>query len=534
MRNGTFRPAFLASIIALAAASPASGAGLDLSDPPQAPNLPGVELPPPVSDTVDEVRGTVGGLVDRVEPVLPPDEPEPAPPPPTEPPDTTFADATPTTPPPAEPVTRGEGGPAGGARPARSPAADASSRDRRGGGGDPADARGASGSGRATEETEAPGLPAQLVEALSALPTSLLLAMLGIALLGVAMAARSAWLAIQTSRLRRQERLLTGDVGILQDALLPPIPRRIGSVGLSVAYRAADGPAAGGDFHDVFQLDDGSIGVIVGDVSGHGREALASTTLVHYTLRAHLEAGVRPREVLRLADRSLTGKLGVRYATVVVGVYDPETSSLEYATAGHPAPLIRGEAADHAVHALAPPIGLGPEAGRRETRVSVPNDSAICFFTDGLIEARADDGRMIERAGLASILERLVDRVDAPAVLSGLPSAASGSDDVTACVLEPLTANGDGTVIEELEVDAASPQPRIKELMVACGMSAEQANAAAKELQRRGLREQRSVLRIERFRDRVAWTVGGTAAASGTSTRRRPERSLRPRPAAAY
>ena len=153
--------------------------------------------------------------------------------------------------------------------------------------------------------TRPTAFPEQFFKALEALPLSLLVALLAIAGLGIAMAIRSAWLAALARRLRRHERELEEDVGVLQAALLPGVPERLGDVELSLACRSADGPAAGGDFYDVLQLDDRTIAILVGDVSGHGKDALTATALVHYTLRAYLEAGTRPRQALRLADHAL-------------------------------------------------------------------------------------------------------------------------------------------------------------------------------------------------------------------------------------
>jgi serine phosphatase RsbU (regulator of sigma subunit) len=457
------------------------------------PNVPPPNLPGPADRILDDVVRDVNGLTDSVVP------PAPAPPVPQPP----GAGAEP---------GAGQGG-ADGARPGEQPQlrGDGSGEagDRAGGGdrdrpapGDVSNASVAIG----TAETGSNSLPGQFVDALEALPLSLLIAVIAIAALGIAMAVRSAWLAALAKRLRRHEQELEADVGALQSALLPAVPARIGEVELSVACRPADGPAAGGDFYDVLELDERRVALLIGDVSGHGREALTATALVHYTLRAYLEAGTRPRQALRLTDQALTGRLGEHYATVVAAVYDVATSTLDYATAGHPSPLLGGAGEDRAIEALAPPIGVGCPSGARETRISIRPGTRICLFTDGLIEASTGGGARFERRGLGELLERLDGRCDAEELLDRLGRQATPSDDATVLLLHPEAAAGDGTVVEEIELEprAATVLPGVLESF---GMTTEQADAVMAEVLRRLDGRVRTLLRLTRRGPQVDWEL---------------------------
>jgi serine phosphatase RsbU (regulator of sigma subunit) len=208
--------------------------------------------------------------------------------------------------------------------------------------------------------------------------------------LALALAVRSRLAALRARRLERQRGELLEDVGLLQAALLPEPPVRLGPVGTSAAYRPADGPGAGGDFYDVFALEDGQLGVIVGDVSGHGREALPHTALVRFTLRAYLEAGLSPRAAVQTAGAVLQRQLGESFATVVAATYQPRERILTYACAGHPPPLVLGSRGPIAPITVcsSPPIGPAMRTGTRQSIVSVPGRSQVCFYTDGVTEAR--------------------------------------------------------------------------------------------------------------------------------------------------
>jgi Stage II sporulation protein E (SpoIIE) len=262
--------------------------------------------------------------------------------------------------------------------------------------------------------------------------------------------------SMRNRALARQRRDLLQEVGLLQSALLPPVPDRVGGLRTSVAYRPADGPGAGGDFYDVLPLPGGRVGFILGDVSGHGRGALARTAFMRYTLRAYLEAGLEPRVALQVAGRVIDENLGGDFATVLLAVHDPETGSLTYATAGHPAPLVVGPQPHEPVTAgSSPPIGVGVRTGLRQTTVPLVSGSVAAMFTDGLLEARTEGG-LLGRQRLSELLEEMGDDATARGLVESVNKEARVmSDDIAAVVIQPTNAATAGLFrTEQLELTA--------------------------------------------------------------------------------
>ncbi len=294
----------------------------------------------------------------------------------------------------------------------------------------------------------------------------------GLLALALALAVRSRLAALRARRLDQQREALLEDVGLLQAALLPVPPDRLGPVGTSAAYRPADGPGAGGDFYDLFALDDGRLAVIVGDVSGHGRQALPHTALVRFTLRAYLEAGLSPRSAVQTAGAVLERQLGESFATVAAATYDPRERILTYACAGHPPPIVLGSRAMAPITICSsPPIGAGTRTGTRQTVVSVPGHSQVCFHTDGVTEARVG-AELFGAERLTRALAELGPRATASELLDRVAAQTdSRPDDMAACLLCVEGGEGAPTVlVEELELDRdEAAHDRIEPFLLACG-----------------------------------------------------------------
>jgi hypothetical protein len=281
-------------------------------------------------------------------------------------------------------------------------------------------------------QTGGKSLPGEVIDLVEALPAAILWSILGIAAIALALAARAFRLGSQRTALEVQRGALFDDIGLLSQALLPPVPDLDGLT-VSAAYRPADGPAAGGDFYDVFKLDDDRVGILLGDVSGHGRDAVTLAALARYTLRTLLAAGHGPGAALAEADRLLARELPPRFATVIAAVYDPGSTRLTYAKAGHAPPIVVGTAHDPDAELPACPIGVGLGSDWPEYHVDLAAGVAVCLVTDGFEDARRDGTRL----GRAEV-ERLVAaqaRPDAACLLSDLGTLADQVSDDTAAVV---------------------------------------------------------------------------------------------------
>jgi serine phosphatase RsbU (regulator of sigma subunit) len=307
--------------------------------------------------------------------------------------------------------------------------------------------------------------------------------------------------AYRNRRLRRQREALLADVGVLQSALLPIVPEEIGALAVSVAYRPAEGLAAGGDFYDVFPLDDDRVGILVGDVSGHGRESLRAATFTRHMVRAYLEAGLGPRAALQVAGRVVDQhEREDDFATLVAAIHDPTAGTLCYASAGHPPPIIQGPAAhEPMIVASSPPLGAGTETGLRQTTVPLPAGSTVCFYTDGLFEARRA-GAILGRKRVAEMLAELGPEASAADLVERVARDADTiHDDVAVCIIRvDEGAAAAATVrVEELEVQPGEvPRRRVARFLQAAGVDTAEIEGVMQKARQRALADGPVLLRV--------------------------------------
>jgi len=204
--------------------------------------------------------------------------------------------------------------------------------------------------------------------------------------------ARRAALVMDNVRLYQQEHTVADT---LQRSLLPELPQIAGIEAGAHYVSASTAADVGGDFYDLLELPDGSIGIVVGDVVGHDVAAAAVMGHLRGLIRACLwdADDPDPGAVLGTIDRLVQGLQVASMATMVYARAVRPTGAdgvwrLEVANAGHPPVLLRGPAGDVRLLDGATGMLVGVDASsRRITRVvEVPAGSTLLAYTDGLIE----------------------------------------------------------------------------------------------------------------------------------------------------
>jgi serine phosphatase RsbU (regulator of sigma subunit) len=257
--------------------------------------------------------------------------------------------------------------------------------------------------------------------------------------------ANEAGVAIENARLYREtleKARIEHELRIaaeIQRSLLPQ-GRREGAffqaMGASLPSRSI-----GGDFYDYSDMDDGAVGVVLGDVAGKGPAAALLTAKIQGLFSA--QTGVTsPATAMRLVNQGLLKRqIDARYATVFFATLAAD-GTLVHCNAGHNPPLVVTASGVRSLTGSGMPIGLFSSATYADERTTLAPGDLLVVFSDGVTEALNPAGeeygeaRLIQEiapsrnAPLADVLQRIVSGVQAFA------SGASQSDDVTILVLK--------------------------------------------------------------------------------------------------
>ncbi|MFJ8189981.1 SpoIIE family protein phosphatase [Streptomyces sp. NPDC096094] len=229
----------------------------------------------------------------------------------------------------------------------------------------------------------------------------------------------------------------------MQRNLLAPLPQP-GPLRLAARYQPAPaGSQVGGDWYDAFELKDGAVALVIGDVVGHDLTAAAGMAQLHGILRSLAwDRAEPPGAVVDRLDDAMQAVTTVSMATLVLArVEGPRTGpwALRWTSAGHPPPLLLtpdgGARYLEAGQGLLLGARLGAGGRRPDATEPLPPGSTLLLYTDGLVEVPGSDldtglGRL-RRNALALVHEPLDTLCDE--VLARMP--AGSTDDIALLAL---------------------------------------------------------------------------------------------------
>jgi sigma-B regulation protein RsbU (phosphoserine phosphatase) len=194
---------------------------------------------------------------------------------------------------------------------------------------------------------------------------------------------------IEKERLERELKVAADiQMSILPDVL--PVHEKFDFGGRILPARQV-----GGDFYDIFVLDEHKIGVLIGDVADKGVPSAIFMARAHALIIAEADSSTSPGEVLRMANRHITRlEKSTQFVTALYGVLDTQTGEFSYARAGHEPPLLLQEQGEvqRLPHQPGMALGLWENIILDEYSLFLPQGSLLLMFTDGMTDCRSPKG----------------------------------------------------------------------------------------------------------------------------------------------
>ncbi len=194
----------------------------------------------------------------------------------------------------------------------------------------------------------------------------------------------------------------------IQARLLPTEP--LATKSFAIVGRNDPCRMVGGDFFDYFLRPDGSLALAIGDVSGKGIPAALLMTSLRVAFRSEAGPTSGSRQVITRLNRIIHGLVSQgRFVCFFFGILDPQTGLLTYCNAGMDPPVLFRAATGvrEFLRRGGPVLGISPDQGYREGRLSLQKGDCVLFYTDGLTEQRNPQGEFFD-------IERLCAAVPQP------------------------------------------------------------------------------------------------------------------------
>ena len=205
-----------------------------------------------------------------------------------------------------------------------------------------------------------------------------------------------------------------------------------------VAVPATPAHAIGGDWYDVFDLPDGRVVAVVGDVAGRGTEAVLTMAQASASLRALLVRDGSPERALEHLDEFCAVSRAVAGTSCVIAVVDADAGWATVAHAGHPSALVERDGRFEAVHDGHGPLVGFPDGPRRCAQVSLAAGRSLVLVSNGVIASGAERGVHTpdDLARAAGPVTGLPPAMLVAQLLQGWTTAVAPADDVVVVALQ--------------------------------------------------------------------------------------------------
>lgn len=215
---------------------------------------------------------------------------------------------------------------------------------------------------------------------------------------------------LRTLDRRREQQRIEQELAIARDIQASFLPRELPARdGFSFAASYRPARQVGGDFYDVVEIEPGRFFFVVGDVSGKGMPAALLMAQAVSTLRLILRPQLSPATALARWNEMIYGStIRGMFITAVLGRIDAPERTVEFASAGHSAPLLvrAGGGIEEIDIPGSPPLGILPSRQTlSHTHLLAPGEALVCY-TDGLSEAFDCERRPLGSEGIRRLLAR--------------------------------------------------------------------------------------------------------------------------------
>jgi len=225
----------------------------------------------------------------------------------------------------------------------------------------------------------------------------------------------------------------------IQQALLPEAVPELDGWQLAAYYKPAR--EVGGDFYDFLELEDGHLGLVVGDATGKGMPAALVMATTRGMLRAVAQSLDSPGVVLQRVNDALYPDIPTEmFVTCFYAILDPKNGRLSYANAGHDLPYLWQSGDAEELRARGMPLGLMPEMSYEEKEAVLREGESVLFYSDGLVEAHDPSYEMFGFPRLEALIsehgkERSLEETLLEELYSFVGESWEQEDDITLLTL---------------------------------------------------------------------------------------------------